>query len=84
MGDHRARVKCIFSMHDHKAEQEWDINWNINGCDPRIVEWFDAQTEIAMSRFFAEEAKANAAAIESAADLRERQEYERLKAKFEP
>jgi hypothetical protein len=86
MGDHRASIKVKFEMHGHKAEQDWWINWHDEGegCDRRIIDWFRAQSGIAMSRYDAAMAEHFAEQHKAETEAAERAELERLKAKYEP
>lgn len=86
MGDHRASIKVEFEMHGHAAKHEMWINWTPDdqtGVDRRVTEWFEAEAQKAMDKWWEAEEKAQDRE-QAEAENRERAELARLKAKFEP
>jgi len=82
MGDHRVSIKIQFEMHDHKAKDDFWLNWS-DGIPERISTWVQNQKEIAMDGYLAEQFK-DAERREAEAEEAERKELERLKGKYEP
>jgi hypothetical protein len=84
MGDHRATIKIHFIMHDVDAKQEWWINWSpgesIPAVDPRVTEWLAKQAQNALDGYHNAESERRTREIEE----KERAEYQRLKAKYNP
>lgn len=85
MGDHRIGLKIEFSMHGHT--EKLDAWWNFSerdvpGVDHRVIEWLQAQYEIAMDKYLEAECSAEER-MRAEAENHEREELARLKAKYE-
>lgn len=87
MGDHRATVKVEFSMYGETKKCNMWINWSpssdYEGIDQRVLDFF---TESYNQMYFKQleyESREARKSLERVAEQQERQEYERLKAKFE-
>jgi len=85
MGDHRASVKIEFSMYGETKKCDMWINWSPNdyGVDERVIDFFEAAHRAMSAGYYAEVAKAQEAEDLIRREQQERQEYERLKARFE-
>lgn len=86
MGDHRAEVKVEMTLHGKTYKHHWGwINWDIHGgIDRRVVEWFEECSRDALGRFQEEMWEAEREQRETATEAKDKAEYERLKAKFDP
>ncbi len=42
MGDHRAEIKLSFDIYNSKFSTEMSINYDTDGFDHRIQEWFES------------------------------------------
>ena len=86
MGDHRAEVKVEMTLHGKTYTHHWGwINWDIHGgIDRRVTEWFEECSRDALARFHDEMWKAEADEREAATEAKDRAEFERLKAKYDP
>lgn len=82
MGDHRASVKIEFQMYGHTRKQEWWINWfpGPGECDRRISEWLARVSQELYEQYYMPTVRESQRTAE---ERQEREEYERLKAKFE-
>jgi hypothetical protein len=86
MGEHRISLKIEFSMHGHTDKM--DAWWNfterdVPGVDYRAIEWLQSQYEKAMDKYLEAQFSADMRR-QAEVENREREEFERLKAKFEP
>ena len=81
MGDHRVSIDLKFSMHGHKAETNWWLNWS-DHIPEQVKDWVVEQKETAMGKYH--KAVGLSDAIKQAeVEQAERSELERLKAKYE-
>ncbi len=85
MGDHRASVKIEFEFHGKTHKMDSWINWSpscseCEGVDQRVIDFFRKGTEEGMTEWYEAVAEDERRNHEKA----ERDEYERLKAKFAP
>lgn len=84
MSDHRFQIDVKFSIYGEDFEWDASLNWDrygsIEGCDPRIVEWFANKYAQARSGYdsYVEMQRAEEQ------ERRERGQLARLKAKYEP
>ena len=86
MGDHRASIKLSFSMHGIEKEAEMYINYYTDsnyGCDQRIIDFFTACHEEAMDKWEEIVWKSQEKERKLAQENYDRNEYERLKKKYE-
>lgn len=85
MGDHRASIKIEFSMYGETKKADMWINWSPdeNGVDRRVIEFFDEAAHAMSFTYYEQVAKTQEAERRIQEEQHERQEYERLKAKFE-
>ncbi len=87
MGDHRADIKIKFSMYGKTKDANMWINWSPDSecydVDQRVIDFFrNSYTEM-RSEYDAAVMKRYLRQEKIAAEKAEREEYERLRAKFE-
>lgn len=85
MGDHRASIEITFHLHGVTKKTNMYINWwdNGDGIDDRIVDFFREASQEAMFQY---EVDLNAYTIqreEKENEIKDLQEYERLKKKYQ-
>lgn len=85
MSDHRFGLKIEFSIYGMNFEWEPDLNWHAHdgGCDPRIIDWFDACYNEARAAWDHQNAIEDQAKEARRIEQSERAELTRLKAKYE-
>ena len=86
MGDHRASIKIEFSMYGETKKADMWINWSpddYQGVDRRVIEFFEQAAHEMSFKYYEAQERAERRRQKEAAEEHERQEYERLRAKFE-
>lgn len=86
MGDHRASIKIEMEFHGVKDSLDAWINYVPLSCcdmDERVVEFFRRVYYAGMEKFEAERAAAELEKNKDEIEKSEREEYERLKTKYE-
>ncbi len=86
MGDHRASIKIEFSMYGETKKADMWINWSpddYQGVDRRVLEFFEQAAQEMSFKYYEAQERENRKRQKKAEEEAERNEYERLKAKFE-
>lgn len=89
MGDHRASIKIEFSMYGETKKADMWINWSdysseCGGVDQRVVDFFRNSAEEMYTKFMENEWAAERKRKKRQEEEEERNEFARLKAKYEP